>query len=128
MGDGVYRRSESPQRSHTAHAVVRRLRFDCIPPAARSVFPEKYDSLSHTNPRKIWWLIILSLALAALANLFIFSSIKILGASTASIFEISYPFFVVLFTFLIYGAEFNLYFLIGAVLIFAGSAMIISTT
>jgi drug/metabolite transporter (DMT)-like permease len=43
-------------------------------------------------------LIILSLALAALANFFIFSSIKILGASTASVFEIAYPFFVVLFT------------------------------
>lgn len=81
-------------------------------------------SLSTVSGR-IWILVVVSLALAALANFFIFSSIKILGASTASIFEIAYPFFVTLFTYIIFGTELNVYFFIGAILIFAGSAIIV---
>jgi drug/metabolite transporter (DMT)-like permease len=74
---------------------------------------------------KLWLLIIISLALAALANFLIFSSIKILGASMASIFEIAYPFFVIIFSYFAFRVTPNLYFLLGAVLIFAGSAIII---
>ncbi|MBI2623402.1 MAG: DMT family transporter [Candidatus Liptonbacteria bacterium] len=77
---------------------------------------------------KVWTLIILSLLLAALANFFIFSSIKLLDASTASIFEIAYPFFVVLFSMVIFGTAPSWYFLIGALLIFAGAALIIGTS
>ncbi|MBV9159535.1 MAG: DMT family transporter [Candidatus Kaiserbacteria bacterium] len=82
------------------------------------------STLSHT-PFKLWGLVILSLALAALANFFIYSSIRIMGASTASIFEIVYPFFVALFTALVFGSELNVFFFLGAVLIFLGSAIII---
>jgi len=70
-------------------------------------------------------LIFISVVLATLANFFIFSGIKILGASTASIFEIAYPFFVILFSFLIFRTSLNLYFLLGAIFIFAGSLIII---
>ena len=70
-------------------------------------------------------LIVAAVALATLANYFIFSSIKILGAPTASIFEIAYPFFVVLFSFFVFGATPNVFFLIGAALIFLGSLVII---
>jgi len=74
---------------------------------------------------KTWILIILSLVLAALANFLIFSSIKILGASTASIFEIAYPFFVVIFTYLIFQTTPSLFFLLGAFLIFSGASIIV---
>lgn len=70
-------------------------------------------------------LISVSIVLAVLANFFIYSAIKILDASTASIFEIAYPFFVVLFTALLYRSVPNLYFLLGAVLIFLGFFVII---
>ncbi len=70
-------------------------------------------------------LIFVSVILAALANLFIFSGIKTLGAATASVFEIAYPFFVILFSVLIFKTSLNLYFLIGAILIFTGSLIII---
>jgi len=70
-------------------------------------------------------LIVVSIVLAVLANFFIYSAIKLLDASTASIFEIAYPFFVVLFTALLYRSVPNLYFLLGAVLIFFGSFVII---
>ncbi len=82
-------------------------------------------SLSGASGR-LWLLIIISLVLAAFANFFIFSSIKILGASTASIFEIAYPFFVVIFSYFAFRTSPNLYFLLGALLIFAGSAIIIA--
>ena|ERR1035441_7022547 len=81
-------------------------------------------SLSGTTT-KTWLLIIVSLILAALANFLIFSSIKIIGASYASIFEIAYPFFVVLFSYFAFSAGASLYFLIGAVLISSGSAIIV---
>ena len=70
-------------------------------------------------------LIVLSVVLSTLANFMIFSGIKILGASTASIFEIAYPFFVILFSFLLFKTGLNAYFLFGSVLIFLGSYVII---
>ncbi len=70
-------------------------------------------------------LIVLTVLLTALANFFIFSGIKILGASTASIFEIAYPFFVILFSFLLYKTSLNIYFFLGSILIFLGSFVII---
>ena len=70
-------------------------------------------------------LIVFSVVLSTLANFLIFSGIKILGASYASIFEIAYPFFVILFSALLFGSGINLYFLLGSVLIFAGSYIII---
>jgi drug/metabolite transporter (DMT)-like permease len=72
-----------------------------------------------------FFLVLTATILGALANFSIFSSIKILDASVASIFEISYPFFVVLFSWLIFGGSFNLWFFGGALLIFVGSATII---
>jgi drug/metabolite transporter (DMT)-like permease len=81
-------------------------------------------SLSGTTI-KTWLLIIASLILAALANFLIFSSIKTIGASYASIFEIAYPFFVVLFSYFVFSVLPSLYFMLGAVLILCGSAIIV---
>ncbi len=74
---------------------------------------------------RTWELIILSIILAALANFLIYSAIKLIGASPASIIEISYPFSVVLFSFIFLRAAPNLYFLLGGILIFVGSAVIV---
>lgn len=74
---------------------------------------------------RTWTFIIAALILATLANFFIFSSIKILGASTASIFEIAYPFFVVVFSYFAFRSVPSVYFLLGAVLIFVGAIIII---
>lgn len=70
-------------------------------------------------------LIIFSIALATLANYLIFASIERLGASSASVFEIAYPFFVFLFSFFIFGAQPNGYVFIGSLFIFFGSVIII---
>ncbi len=70
-------------------------------------------------------LIIISVILAALANFLIFSSIKSLNASVASMIEIAYPFFVVLFSYIFFRSVPNLYFFIGGALIFIGSIIII---
>lgn len=70
-------------------------------------------------------LILFSISLATIANFLILASIARLGASLASILEISYPFFVFLFSFLLLGAELNISVFIGALLIFAGSAIIL---
>jgi drug/metabolite transporter (DMT)-like permease len=70
------------------------------------------------------WLIIGADLLATLAGYLIYMGIQHLGASTASVIEIAYPFFVVLFTSLLFHATPNIYFICGAVLIFTGSAII----
>lgn len=72
-----------------------------------------------------WLLFGISVILMIIANFLILSGIKILGASTASIFEIAYPFFVVLFSYFIYRAPITIYFIAGAALIFLGSYVII---
>lgn len=66
-----------------------------------------------------------SVALMAVANFCIYSGIKALDASTASVIEIAYPFFVVLFSFFLYRAVPNVFFLLGGALIFVGSYIII---
>lgn len=70
-------------------------------------------------------IIVASIILATVANFFIFSSIKALDASTASIMEIAYPFFVVLFSALLFRSIPNIYFFAGGLLIFIGSFVII---
>ena len=70
-------------------------------------------------------LLFLAIALAALANLFIFVAIKALDAPTASIIEIAYPFFVVLFSYIFFHSSPNVYFFIGGTLIFIGSIVVI---
>ena len=69
-------------------------------------------------------LIIFSQILAAIAGFFIFASIKTAGSAFASIIEISYPFFVVLFSMLLLGNQVNIYFWIGGILIFSGAVII----
>ncbi len=69
-------------------------------------------------------LVVISVALATFANYLIFASIEHVGASLAAAFEISYPFFVFFFSYLIYGAQLNIYVFLGSFLIFAGSAII----
>lgn len=58
------------------------------------------------------------------ANILILFGIKSLGASYASILEIAYPFFVVIFSFIIFRTSPNMYFYIGGILIFIGSFII----
>ena len=70
-------------------------------------------------------LIVITAALGAFANFFIFSAIKALGAPTATVIEITYPVFVVLFGFLLFRAHLNIMFFLGAVFIFIGSFIII---
>jgi drug/metabolite transporter (DMT)-like permease len=69
-------------------------------------------------------LVVISVVLAILADFFIFSSIKNLDASIASMIEISYPFFVVLFSYLLFKSTPNIYFFVGGTLIFLGSVII----
>jgi drug/metabolite transporter (DMT)-like permease len=77
------------------------------------------------SSKTTWSFIIISIALATLANFLIFSGIKNLDASTASIIEISYPFFVVLFSYILFRSTPNIYFFIGGLLVFIGTFIII---
>lgn len=70
-------------------------------------------------------LILFSQILIATSTFFIFSSIKHLGAATASIFEITYPLFVVVFSLIMFGGNINIYFWLGSALIFAGSIVLV---
>lgn len=80
------------------------------------------EMLRATKP--VWGLILIVEILVFAANFFVVSSVKELGASLASALEICYPFFVALFTFLLFGTAVNIYFWLGAALIFAGAAII----
>jgi drug/metabolite transporter (DMT)-like permease len=78
--------------------------------------------------RSSLYLIIFEAVLVVLANFLIFSGIKSLDASTASIIEIAYPFFVVLFSYVIFLSTPNIYFFIGGILVFVGCSIIIKFT
>jgi drug/metabolite transporter (DMT)-like permease len=78
--------------------------------------------------KPLWGWILAGEIFVFLANFFILSSVKELGAPTASILEISYPFFVAIFTALLFGSRVSAQFWIGALLIFVGSAVIIKAS
>ena len=82
-----------------------------------------FHDFASINKRELF-LIIASLVLAIIANFFIYSGIHILGAETASVFEIMYPFFVVAFGFLLFREELNWSFAAGGLLIFIGAFII----
>lgn len=69
-------------------------------------------------------LLLLTIALNVLANFFIYSSIQTFGAAHASIFEISYPFFVAVLSMILLGTRLNAAFFVGSILLFAGAAII----
>lgn len=69
--------------------------------------------------------IILSLFFTLLANLLIYIAIQQIGSSKAAIFEIAYPFFVIIFSIFMFQAQINAYFILGTILLFAGSAIIV---
>lgn len=70
-------------------------------------------------------IIAVSLVFTLIANLLIYMAIRYMGSSRAAIFEIAYPFFVVLFSVWMFHTQVNGYFILGAVLLFIGSAIII---
>jgi drug/metabolite transporter (DMT)-like permease len=70
-------------------------------------------------------LILLVQILAIVATFFIFSSIKHLGASTASVLEITYPVFVIIFCFFLFRENVNVYFWLGTTFILLGSFIVI---
>jgi len=70
-------------------------------------------------------LIFISVVLGTLASFLILSGIKKLDASTVSIIEIAYPFFVVLFSYIVFRSTPNVYFFLGGILVFIGSVIII---
>lgn len=76
-------------------------------------------------PSNTIYLVFLSVALGVLAGFFIYSGIRLLGAGMASIFEISYPLFVTLFTLLFLGESPTPYFWLGSVLMVAGAGIIL---
>lgn len=63
--------------------------------------------------------------LATVANVWILTSIKLLGPTVASSFEISYPFFVAIFSMLLFGGRLSWPVGLGGVIIFIGSLIII---
>ena len=67
-----------------------------------------------------------SLVFTLVANLLIYVAIQHLGSSKAAIFEIAYPFFVVIFSIWMFQAHVNGYFVIGSLFLFIGSGIIIT--
>lgn len=70
-------------------------------------------------------LMIITQIIAIFAVFLILQSIKILDASLASVLEISYPVFVIIFSAFIFGGTFNMYFWIGSSLLLFGSIILI---
>lgn len=86
---------------------------------------ESIKPILYSNNKKFLYLLVGTQFIVILAEFFIFSSIKIVGASFASIFEIAYPFFVAIFTLILFGGSLNIYFWGGALLMFLGGVVII---
>lgn len=85
--------------------------------------PSAYSAIAQDRS----WLLLLVLAqvLTLAANWLIFTSIANVGAALASIFEIAYPVFVVLFSTIVFGTALTPATMLGGTLILIGSTVIV---
>jgi drug/metabolite transporter (DMT)-like permease len=83
------------------------------------------EVLVEGESRTQFLLLLVTIVISGLANLFILSSISRIGASTAAIFEIAYPFFVVVFGYFLYGKQISWQFAVGSACVFVGSVIIV---
>ena len=74
---------------------------------------------------RTWVLLSISLGLAALGNMLIFTSIRLVGAPVASSFEIAYPLFILVFSYFVLGTVPRPAVLIGAALMSFGAMLIV---
>jgi drug/metabolite transporter (DMT)-like permease len=88
------------------------------------LFTGTFKEALKTTPSNLLLMLVTTL-LGLFASYLIFSGIKALGASNASIIEIAYPFFVVLFSYVLFKSTPNFYFFLGGALIFVGSVIVI---
>ena len=79
----------------------------------------------YTLDKNTLYLLLLTSILAVLANVTLYLSIQSLNATIASIIEISYPLFIILFSYLLFKYSPNVYTLIGALFIFIGVTLVI---
>jgi drug/metabolite transporter (DMT)-like permease len=80
-------------------------------------------SLSAGSASKL--LVVLTLLTATTATLCILGSIRLLGANTSAVLEISYPLFVALFSTLVFHGQLQPPVIIGGIFIFVGAAIIV---
>lgn len=86
--------------------------------------PEEIRSLLRSGTSNLA-LIVLTIVLVTLSNFLIYSSIQKIGAVSASMIEIAYPLFVAVFGLLLFARSINLPVMIGGLLVFLGSIVII---
>lgn len=77
-------------------------------------------------PKQAIGLLVLTAVLTLGANTMILVSIKHLNAATASLLEITYPLFVILFSLIMFRSHFSLMYLLGAALIMIGAGIIVA--
>jgi drug/metabolite transporter (DMT)-like permease len=82
------------------------------------------DFSVHVRPGGSGWLLFGVGLLAATTNLLIISSIKELGGAIAAILEVSYPLFVVVASYFLFGFRITPQVLMGGALVMAGVAII----
>ncbi len=85
----------------------------------------KTDTVILVQDRKVWWLTLSAIAAANLGTFFIALSIQAKNATLAAIIELFYPFFTILFAWLIFNENYlNTKVAIGGILMFLGAALI----
>jgi drug/metabolite transporter (DMT)-like permease len=70
-------------------------------------------------------MVVITLLTATIATLSILGSIRLLGANTSAVLEISYPLFVALFSVLVFHGQLQPSVIVGGVFIFIGAAIIV---
>jgi drug/metabolite transporter (DMT)-like permease len=70
--------------------------------------------------------LVVAVVVGTVAQWAILSSIKELGAATASVIEICYPLFTILFLAIFFGQNFSIRFLLGSLLVFLGILLVMT--
>lgn len=99
--------------------------FDVIVIIPILLYSDELKAIMHID-KSTWKFIAISLVGVLLGSILILTAIKYLGSSKAAIFEIAYPFFVVIFSLLFFDAQINMYFVLGAIFLFIWSAIIVT--
>lgn len=86
---------------------------------------KEFSNLKTLDPHTLKY-ILFTLIFGLAGTIFIYLAIQQLGSAKAAIFEIAYPFFVVIFSIILFNTQINGYFILGALFLFVGAAIIVT--
>lgn len=120
----VYSIDQGILKKHSPAAIM--LMYSLVSIVINTILCNKKEFTDLVTDNKSLVLVIFTAILSSFASRLTLNAVQSIGATRASIMEITYPMFICLFCWLLYREVLDLKFAVGALLVIIGTAIIIA--